>query len=241
MKTTLIAALLALTATAVEAAPTTFTTDFGDGRVASVSFEDLGGGILEVTLSNLGDDVMVPTDVLTGVFFTLSGDPTLTPVSASLNGSTVYFAVLDGDDVAPVGGDLGGEWAYRDGISGLNPYGSDEGISSTGLGVFGTSGRFGSTNLQGPDAVDGLQYGITSVNDDLTTGNAAVTGQFALVKSSVVFTLSGLPTDWVLGVSDIAFQYGTSFDEGGNNVPEPFGIVLAGVAGVAFLGLRRRR
>jgi hypothetical protein len=63
---------------------------------------------------------------------------------------------------------VGGEWAYKAGIHG--PHGQDYGISSTGLDIFGSSGRFPGPNLQGPNAVDGLQFGITSAGDDPASG-----------------------------------------------------------------------
>lgn len=193
---------------------------------ASVSFDVIAGN-LQMTLNNTSlADVTSPTGgggILTSVFFDLSPATVMTPVSAVLGvGSTVYFGA-DG------GGNVGGEWAYKSGLVGA-PSNARLGISSTGLGIFGAA-NFNGSNLQGPAVVDGLQYGITSAGDNLATGNAAVTGGFALIKSSVVFTLSGNPGFTTISdytISNVTFQYGTDLSEPrvqgylvNTNVPEP--------------------
>lgn len=239
------AAVLAWGMSTAQAAPITFSGSSGN-RSASAMFDTSGSNLL-VTLTNTSSaDALVPVDILTGVFFTLSGDPTLTRVSAVLaGGSTVLFGGTD------PGGVVGGEWAYNDGIGG--PGGADEGISSSGLGLFGPGDRFPGNNLQGPTSPDGLQYGITSAGDDDTTGNAAVTGSNALIQNAVVFTLSGLPGGFnpsVLGsITNVSFQYGTALNEPnipgdpvnpGNPVPEPSTVLLLG-SGLAALYWRRKK
>jgi hypothetical protein len=196
---------------------------------ASVDFEASGTSLI-VTLSHIDmNDVLVPIDVLTGVYFTLSGDPTLTPVSAEIATGSVLFG-SDG------GGNVGGEWAYNDGLVGA-PGGADEGISSTGLGLFGAP-NFNGSNLQGPDALDGLQYGITSAGDDPLTGNTPVTGMYALIQNEVVFTLGGLPVEGQLpGISNISFQYGTALSP----VPEPTTMLLLGAGLVGLAGFGRKK
>ncbi len=235
----------AVTVNEANAASVTFSGSDSFGRSASVSFVD-SGSTLAVTLTNTSPaDVMVPIDVLTGVFFDVVGSPALTRVSAILNaGSTVLFGTPD------PGGVVGGEWAYKSGLSGA-PGTATEGISSTGLGLFGPGNRFPGTNLQGPTSPNGLEYGITSAGDDSTTGNTPVTGTQALIKNSVVFTLSGFVAGSTF--SNVSFQYGTDLSEpnvpgnpdppGGPNpgVPEPSSLLLAGV-GMAFaLRCRGRR
>src|SRR5262249_54506972 len=134
-----------------------FVTGSSGSLAASADFS-LSGNTLTITLTNTStSDVLVPTDVLTGLLF---NTPTaLTPVSALLPaGSTVFFGPNGG-------GNVGGEWAYA----------FQGGTSSSGLGIFGNA-NFNGSNLQGPTAVDGLQYGITSAGDNLATGNQAVTG-----------------------------------------------------------------
>ena len=80
---------------------------------ASADFSVNGSG-LELTLTNTSQyDVLVPGDVLTGVFFNLDGAPALTRESAVLaEGSTVLFAASQ-----PINGVVGGEWAYNSGLS----------------------------------------------------------------------------------------------------------------------------
>jgi hypothetical protein len=207
---------------------------------ASVTFEQLGTN-LKVTLVNTStSDVLQPSDVLTAAFFTLAGDPTLTRVSAIIpSDSTVLFGGTDPGDV------VGGEWAYKNHLSHA-PYGADEGISSAGLGLFGPYDRFPGSNLQGPASPDGLQYGITSAGDNPATGNMSVTGGNALIKDAVVFTLSGLPANYVLtesSISRVCFQYDTQLCNNlavpGQVIPEPGTMKLA-AAGLLFAAMLSR-
>jgi hypothetical protein len=225
----------------VHADPIAFAKTSGT-RAASVTFESSAHNLI-VRLKNTSlSDVGVPTDVLTGVFFNVAGNPALARTSAALGaGSTVLFGGTDAGAV------VGGEWAYR---NGLNQYAANSGISSSGLNLFGPHDRFPGSNLQGPESPNGLQYGITSAGDQADIGNAKVTGDAALIKNEMVFTLG----NWLLGdptpyISNVTFQYGTSLSEphlSGDltvrQVPEPSVVLLLGVGGIAaWRRLRRVR
>jgi hypothetical protein len=257
------AAVLEWAGVPVEATPITFTasgtnSNTGQNLSASVTFDTDTSGNLIVTLTNTSTaDVVAPSDVLTAVFFNISGDPTLTGSSALLNsGSTVLFAPSTpvSGTLSPSGPNVGGEWAYNPNVSSTDPdlTGTNQGISSAGFGIFGPGNRFNtSSNLQGPDSPDGLQYGLTSAGDNPTTGNSPVTGGNALIKNSVVFTLSGLPAgfDPSTGISNVVFQYGTSLTEPSlqgtcincpQPIPEPASVLLLG-SGLAGIGWLRKR
>lgn len=202
---------------------------------ASAEFHASGTDLV-VTLSNTSSaDVGAPGDVLTGVFFKVSGASLLlNPASAVVPPtSTVLFGATE------PGGGVGGEWAYRGDLSG-GPGNRDYGISSTGLNLFGPGDLFPGVNLQGPASPDGLQYGITSAGDNPAIGNAAVTGSNALIQNQVVFTFSGLPSGFDLSrINGVFFQYGTDLSEPGynGNIPAPVGGVLL----LGALGWRTRR
>jgi len=217
------------------ATPVTFTGSSGN-LAASAQFE-VDGHDLVITLTNTSlHDVLVPKEVLTSLFFDLAGpDFSLTPVSALLNaGSAVAFGDLNRT------GDVGGEWAYRGDLVGA-PLGLRHGVSSAGFGLFGPHDLFPGDNLEGPVSPNGLQYGITSAGDNLLTGNRAVTGRNALIRNSVVFTLSGLPEgfDPSTMITRVYWQYGTGLDEPG--FPEPATASLLALAATVLLRRPMRR
>jgi hypothetical protein len=226
----------------------------GDQIGAAVSFEEIGPTQVRVVLRNLSpNNADVPGNQLTGVFFNLPGNQT--PGTAfTAAGSTV---VGQGNCSTACNGspqNVGGEWAYN---TGLSVGGATEGLSSSGYsGVFGQPNLNG-VNLQNPDALDGLQFGIMSAANNYANGNGGVENN-ALVQSAVTFTLNtdtNLTLAQLESVTNIRFQYGTTLTEphfGPTSfcldcnpdpfvtVPEPATIGLFG-AGVLGLGLLRRR
>jgi len=196
---------------AAYAVPTTFTCVSGD-LLATVDFEIVAGD-LEITLTNTSpNDVLLPVDVLTGTFFNIVGDPNLSKISAILSpGSVVVFESTA--DQPAVGGVVGGEWAYTNSLGG--PNGENQGIGAAGFGLFGVADNFPGPDLDAPENVDGLMYGILSTGDDITTGNTPVTGNQPLIQDSVQFTLGNLPGGFSINdISDVFCQYGTSLSPG---------------------------
>lgn len=236
----------ALCAMAVVCAPAqaqfTWTGTSGSGpnaKAATAKFDKLGGDLV-VTLTNIATtDVDEPTDVLTAVFFSITGgDVSLTRGSATLAANS--FVIYDPEG-QPAGGVVGGEWAYKNGLSGA-PGSNKYGISSTGVDLFGPGDRFPGPNLAGPDSPDGVQYGLLSAGDDPSTGNGGITGSDGLINNSVVFTLGGLGAGFDLSrITSVWFQYGTALSEPSfpGQLPAPGSLGLLGLAGLA--AARRRR
>lgn len=212
----------------------TLSVSLAAGNLAASATFEVVGSELEVTLTNTSTfDVMVPADVLTAVFWDVSGSSLgLAGGSAVLGpGSVVHFGISD------PGGVVGGEFSYLEGISG--PLGAAYGISASGFGIFGESSRFPGSDLDGPAAPNGLNYGLVSDGDSVGTGNSPVTGDVPLIQNQVVFRLSGLPSgfDPESMISNVNFQYGTDLSE--PNLPEPGALALLLVG--ACVALRRGR
>jgi MYXO-CTERM domain-containing protein len=207
----------------------TFTGSLGNLE-AEAEFTVSGTNLI-VRLTNTSvNDCLVPADLLTAVFFDISGSPVfLTPVSALLTGGSVVHNGPNG------GGNVGGEWDYADGVSGA-PGGGAYGIGSAGLGIFG-NGNFNGPDLEPPTAVNGLNYGILSTGDNPATGNSPLQNN-PLIQDEVTFTLSGLPAGFdITRINNVWFQYGTDLSE--PNFPTPGTLGLLGLAGLVVA--RRRR
>ncbi len=252
----IVAMLAAMAAPAAKASIITYSGDNSPGSLAAeVTFDNSVAGTLKVTLSNVGGDILVPADVLTGVFFDLAAGPGLTPGTAVVAPGSVIIFDTDGNPVSLAAGtSVAGEWAYKTGLGGSSP--GNTGISSSGLDLFGPGDRFSTAaadDLEGPANPDGLQYGLFSANDNPATGNSAVSddgNNDAFVKNSVVFTFSTTGEFDLDRISNVSFQYGTALTEPNipgeppeevpPPVPEPSTLLMGAVAMVG-LGVTRFR
>ena len=242
---------LTLIAAPAHAMVTFSSTGSGNDEIlsASASFNLAVSGTttqLVVTLTNTGAyNPNDPADILTTVFFSLPGDPTLTRVSAVLDtGSTLFFQGAVTNE--PSGNVIGGEWAYKTGLTGA-PGGADQGISSSGLNLFGPHDVFPGPTLGGLEGKppDGVSWGLTTSVDDSSAYNGGLTRR-GFIKNSVVFTLGNVPASLDSSqISNVRFQYGTSSSEPnivGVAVAVPESSTFALVSGrlLAIVLLRRR-
>jgi hypothetical protein len=190
----------------------------------------IGVGELMIELRNLGDAAKVPSDILHGLFFDVTGSPTFSPVIGSAIASAV---VGDGVDSNNTTLDFNKEWEYKNPIGevGYPAYG----IGSAGYGIFG-DGNFASSGNQ---PTDGLDYGI--VNG--IAGNANGPTQDAIsANNEMTFKLSFSGTVNESDIHNVQAQYGTSLSDP-HLVPEPSSLVVLGSSTLGMMGylLRRRR
>lgn len=202
--------------------------DASQNLSANVTFTDLGGGGLEVSLVNsFTGDTVDQAHVLTGVFF--SGAVGLTPVSATAGPGSLEW-VAGSSSAPPPSSFLGTEWAYGTGTA---PGSATAGIVSAGYYTPG-NGNFAS----GGDMLDGSGWGILSAG--YAGSHLDGLDSRPYIQNTIVFDLSGFNGN-LSGIGNVTFQYGTSLSEPsttGSQVPEPASLCLAMFG--AVLLLRRR-
>ncbi len=216
---------------------------------------------LKVVLTNTADDVDYQNEVLTGVFFDAIGNP-LTIGDGWVKGTAVTGGEVIQGNHSPdqilfgAGKDVSSEWAFASTAELVPP---DAAIGSSGFGIFGPQDRFDTTtNLDGPDDPNGINYGIVDSDWLYSDGDDNnKLGVEPVIRGSVIFTFSNVKTPFsdptLSFISNVNFQYGTDlgdpsvpgdFNKKPPQVPEPATIIaLLGMTltGVGFRFTRRMR
>ncbi len=206
----------------------------------SAVFENIGNGMLQITLTNTGQTP--PSDesgVIGALFFNLSGNPTLTPVSMSLGAGS---SIVNGS------GDPSANWRYDTGISG--PGGATQGVSAAGLGIFGSRGNFCSGANCG-NLLHGIDWGLVDASYIAGSGNSSISGQ-PLIQDTAIFVLSGVSSDFnpSTDISNVSTNYTatltgsftiTATDPPAVPEPSPYFLLGGGMIVMSFIELKRHR
>lgn len=216
-------------------------------RSAAVTFTHTGTQ-LTISLQNTSNaDALAPDDVLAGIFFGMADGSTnalsKSGGTARVGGGSSVYQLGDGPGY-PAGFlqrpdivDIGGEWAFK----AFSRVDYEYGLGSSGFNSpfeFGVGDLFGGTNYSGPKSPNGMQFGLLSAGDDLSTRNGGMiesAGEY-FIKDSALFTLV-VPETFVLSDIDaVRFQYGTSLGQ-----PSHPGVIIplpaAAWAGLALFGV----
>jgi hypothetical protein len=257
MKKLLINSLLAVVSMAAFNAAADSVLLPGDGTgpggvpVSASALVDFTGDLMTITLRNTslahsGTDV--PGSTLTGFFWKFKDgvNPTLIPESATVATGSSILGVCN---VLTCVGEtnVGGEFGFSYQALGF-PRGTNFGIASSGYltsGLTGNIGNFNGANLDDPESLDGINFGLISsaAGSNSNGGLEAV----PVIQSAVTFVLSGAGQLQVSDIESGNFQYGTSFSELNildapppGQVPEPTSVALLGLGLLGLLVAKRR-
>ena len=230
--------------TAANAAEVSFDFDLtNDIQSASANFTFADGAelgdlaTLTITLTNTMTTNGAP-NWLTGLFFNLAGSPSLS--YQSVNGQMITLDGTTQSDYTTAAPDH--FWAYRDDLTGMLPFIGDQqyGLGSAGFDIFGQSDILNFVEggpLPQPDGTDG---GILADIGGLSVPSGHDGTPFVLGSLQLTFWLpEGFNLDDA-DVSDVAFVFGTGFDEIILVVPLPLPLAMA-AAGLGIVAVFRRR
>jgi len=222
---------------------------------AQASF-DISGDFLTITLVNIatadeetgGQDT--PGNTLTGLFFDITGAPTLTTVSATIPGGSSI--IQDGTcNPGPCTGvtDVSGEWGFSQTQDFTITGGPNAGYGIASPGYLSTGrpmniGNFNNgaagTNLDDPASLDGINFGIVSGAGTYTPNGGLASDP--LIQDSLVLVLSGATDLSMSDFTNVSFQYGTGFGEPNiPAVPVPAAVWLFGSGLLGLVGMARRK
>jgi hypothetical protein len=221
------------------------------------------GSNLVIELSNASSsDAQLQSDLLTAVFFDLATPNPLTLQNAVASGPLGIYQqnsstntnangsldLLSVSNLAAPGSTNGGPgtfvggWQFREDLSGFGgKVNQTRGLGTNGLGIFEGS--------QVTD-VDNDDYALTSSGDNVATSQSKQLFNYPVIKDSIKFTLTGLPSGFVLDTTSIAnvrFQYGTKLSEPSTTaligilVPEPTSLMILGSLLVGATAASSRR
>lgn len=190
----------------------------GQPLAASAGFT-ISGDTLSIVLSNIAPSHAsgvqdVPGSTLTGIFFDLTGNPSLTTVSALIPvGSSLIQTATCNPGACAGATNVGGEFSYFFSGAGYSSRGSaHQSIAASGyLQGNASSGNFNGPNLNNPVALGGVDFGLISAAAGFNP-NGGLSG-VPLIQDSAVFTLTGVAGLTTSNIFNVWFQYGTSLSE----------------------------
>ncbi len=225
----------------------------GDPISGTATFDlvmyDFGGGnedALKITLTNTASSTNLRGNLITGVFFNLSGVGNLNTDSTGFDGLAATVRenasgtqTSSDVDIAPAvqNGATDGTYQLSNGPfgianSGVNYSAFEYGIATVGMGLSGFQGN----------ATEGDNYGIFAAGTTSFTGGMA--SALPLIDTSAMFWIKAPEelTDLDQLGDSVRISYGSLPDNFITAIPEPTSLILFGtVIGFGTLLLRRRK
>jgi hypothetical protein len=222
--------------------PTQF--DFVSGIYsARAEFSTDGAGGLVLILRNTSDTLAANdnnAEVLTGLFFDVSGNPPLTKAGSSVTLADRFdpppaTSLMVNDSLNPAG-PLADHWGFRNDLTTQAPNDAKYGVGAaaySSVNIFGNNTAF--SGVAG--SMQGVDYGLVGIQNEGLNAN-----QGPQTWDSVRFVMPGLNVLGTYAISNVWFQYGSDLNEqsgppGGGGPPQeiPLGTVPVPAAPVVVL------
>lgn len=206
-----------------------------------------GGNDVTMDIVQGGPGALSAANALTAVFFDVTGNRTLSVLSATIgsgssleqNGSTITGSPLP---------DVSSHWAYKVFSSPVNG-GQSQGVSAAGLSSNTFVGFGGGTLFDNTTAtknnLDGVDYALVSSSTDTTLDGFKTS---PVIADEVLLKFTGALGLTANDFTNFAYNFGTAPGEGGCTgncgdgfVPEPAYYQLGSLMGLGGLGLLRLR
>ena len=208
-------------------------------------FHPEGGPVtLNIVLTNTMESNGAP-NWLTGLFFNLAGSPTLNydHFAAPLLAPDGMITLEGTEQFEDTGADPDHFWASRDDLSGELPFGDQEyGLGAAGLDIFGLADILRIDPMGPFPQPAGTDGGILANIEGLSVPGGHEGRPFVLGSLVFEFELTNFEDGFHLddlSVSDIAFIFGTGFEET-VLIPLPLPVAMAGAGLMIVVCFRRR-
>jgi len=207
--------------------------DTGNMLGASADFTAVGN-VLTIVLTNTSTGPSTsPADTLGTLVWDMSN--AVTQPDGGNDVDQGASSVMQNNAIYGSAYDLDKEWMYEDAFTFLG-IGFGHGVSSVGLGVFGTNEDTFYERMKGSGAAGSSMADRFSISSAAGTTGAA--NNFPVVQNSITFTLVSDTAIELNSIGNVGFSFGSGAQT--SSVPEPATMTLLALGAAAIIKRRKR-